>query len=80
MSLNNSIWQPLYSYYRNILSTSICQKFQTDWEAKFESSSKYVNHDSTAIKFYNIDNMDEVSISFDMPISRTFDLKGEKKF
>ena len=86
MGLDNFVGQASWCYnfmLRNNLSnrciTSIGQKLPTDWEAKVESFRKYINDNSTNIESYNIGNMDEVPISFDLPKSRTVELKGAKE-
>lgn len=86
LGLVNFVGQPSWCYNfmkRNNLSnrciTSIGQKLPIDWEAKVENFRKFIIDNSHDTELYNIGNMDEVPISFDLPKSRTVNLKGAKE-
>lgn len=59
-------------------ATSIGQKLPIDWMAKVEGFRNYVDRHSLNVEDEHVGNMDEISISFDLPATRTVNLKGAK--
>jgi hypothetical protein len=56
--------------------TSIGQKLPKDWEEKMAVFGVFVKNAINGVNFEHIGNMDEVSISFDMPSGFTVETKG----
>ena len=67
---------------RNNLSmravTSVGQSLPADWEEKKESFLLFIKDKKRDIDLKHLGNMDEVSVSFDIPDTRTVDEKGKK--
>jgi hypothetical protein len=61
-------------------STSVGQKLPSDWEAKVAKFRLYLRENLFGVDSCHFGNMDEVPVSFDMPSSRTVNLKGAKGF
>jgi hypothetical protein len=57
-------------------STSVGQKLPSDWEAKVAKFRLYLRENLFGVDSCHFGNMDEVLVSFDMPSSRTVNLKG----
>lgn len=68
---------------RNCLSvravTSVGQKLPADWEEKAAEFRIKVSKCKVDVELSQFGNMDEISGSFDIPDSRTVDLKGKEK-
>ncbi|KAG8229125.1 hypothetical protein J437_LFUL009714 [Ladona fulva] len=60
-------------------STSVGQKLPSDWEAKVAKFRLYLKKNLCGVDFQHFGNMDEVPVSFNMPASRTVNLKGAKE-
>lgn len=60
-------------------ATSIGQKLPADWEAKAQSVRDYMNKNSVDLHPSQLGNMDEIPVTFDLPTSRTVELKGAKE-
>ena len=56
--------------------TSVGQILPNDWEEKIENFKLFINETKAEINIQDIGNMDEVSMSFDMPDNFTVDQKG----
>jgi hypothetical protein len=57
-------------------STTVGQKFPSDWEAKVAKFCLYLGENLFGVDSCHFGNMDEVPVSFDKPSSRTVNLKG----
>ncbi|KAG8239088.1 hypothetical protein J437_LFUL018809 [Ladona fulva] len=60
-------------------STSVGQKLPSDWEAKVAKFRLYLKENLCGVDFQHFGNIDEVPVSFDMPASRSVNLKGAKE-
>lgn len=60
--------------------TTVCQKLPKDWEEKLESFRSYTSGiiEDEKISMDHVANMDEVPLTFDIPMHRTVEKKGEK--
>ena len=60
--------------------TTMCQKLPDDFQQKLDSFKAFVQQESTrhSIGWDHIINMDEVPLTFDIPMSRSISEKGEK--
>ncbi len=60
--------------------TTVCQKLPKDWEEKLESFRSYTGGlvQELKISLDHLANMDEVPLTFDIPMHRTVEKKGEK--
>jgi len=57
-------------------TTSIGQKLPVDWKEKMAVFGEFVKNATNGVNHEQIGNMDEISISFDMPSGYTIDTKG----
>jgi hypothetical protein len=60
-------------------STSVGQKLPSDWKAEVAKFRLYLRENLFGVDSCHFGNMDEVPVSFDMPSSRTVNLKGPKE-
>jgi hypothetical protein len=60
-------------------STSVGQKLPSDWEAKEVKFRLYLRENLFGVDSCQFWNMHEIPVSFDMPSSRTVNLKGAKE-
>jgi hypothetical protein len=60
-------------------STSVGQKLPFDWEGKVAKFRLYLTENLFGVDSCHFGNMDEVSVSFDVPSSRNVNLKGAKE-